>query len=119
MIERLIRTLRALAARVDVPPSGDSAWFIDSDELAREFADALLLASDCPQLRLTDDQRDGLFALDDLLERMTGETSAGPWTPEARRAAPEWQEVRERARAALLGLGHAVNPAETPPPRLT
>ena len=103
MIDRLIRTLQALAAPAGIPPEGSPD---DVDELAREFADALLLASDCPQLRFTGDQRDRLFALDDLLERMSGGENAGLWTPEARRRAPEWEEVRVRARAALLGLGY-------------
>ena len=94
MIERLIHSLQALADAGGTPPPAFA-------ELAREYADALLLASDCPQLELDAEQRDCLFALDALLDRP-------PPTPALR------TEVRAHARAALLTLGHDLEPPRLP-----
>lgn len=97
MIERLIHSLQALAAPADAEGTPPPALA----ELARQYADALLLASDCPQLELDAEQRDRLFALDALLDRP-------PATP------AQWTEVRAHARAALLTLGHTPEPPRLP-----
>src|SRR6187549_1670853 len=81
MIHRLIETLRALATddRRD-----------KSDQLALDFDDAVLLARDCPQLRLTHLQRDALADVKSAID--TARTSA------------EWDHVSQRARMALSAL---------------
>ena len=106
MIARLIDTLRALAAPADVQLARHPDLTAGADAVAADFGDALRLASDCPQLGLDDEQRDALDAVEELLERMSGAEGATPWTEEALRSAPEWEEVRTRARAALLRLEH-------------
>ena len=59
MIERLVETLRALAAPgATTVPHADRA----------DCADALRLELDCPQMALTTEQREALHRLDDLLE---------------------------------------------------
>ena len=63
MIERLVTTLRALAA---LP--GDATATDDVDRLAADCADALRLELDCLQQELTGGQRRTLIALGDALE---------------------------------------------------
>jgi hypothetical protein len=63
MIERLVTTLRALAALpADASATGDVG------RLAADCADALRLELDCPQQELTAQQRRSLIALGDALE---------------------------------------------------
>ena len=59
MITRLLDSVRALA---DAGAAGEPL-----EEAAQEFADAYMLASDCPQVRLSADEADGLRALDEML----------------------------------------------------
>jgi hypothetical protein len=86
MIARLIETLRVLASPA---PTSD---------VAGDFADAFLLVSDCPQIRLTQEQIESLSSLDALLER----ASNGGNLDVAKRA-----EVRAAALHALKTLEHA------------
>jgi len=81
MIHRLIETLRALAA---------ADRLASAEQLVLDFDDALLLVRDCPQLRLTNLQRDALADVEAALN--TARTSA------------EWENVSQRARAALSAL---------------
>lgn len=114
MIERLIRSLRLLAAPAALQRARHPGFVAGPQDAAMDFADALMLAADCPQLQLESTQRDRLFAVDRLLEAMDGPANAGLWTERAVEDAPEWEEVRARAREALLSLGH---PVEPPAPR--
>ena len=59
MIARLLDSVRALAGAT--PADADAA------DLAAEFADAFLLASDCRQLLLSADQMEALGRLDRML----------------------------------------------------
>jgi hypothetical protein len=59
MITRLLDSVRALASA--------DAGGAPLAEAAHEFADAYMLASDCPQVRLSADEADALRALDKLL----------------------------------------------------
>ena len=59
MIARLLDSVRALAEADDAG--------IDSADLAAEFADAFLLASDCRQLLLSAPQMEALGRLDRML----------------------------------------------------
>ena len=105
MIERLVHTLQAFAAPADVQLARVPDFAARADELARDFADALLLASDCPQLRLTAGQRHALESLDAHLDAMSGAAAHGTWTDDAVRSAPEWAAARHLALAALEALG--------------
>ena len=80
------------------------------DELALEYADALLLISDCPQLRLTAEQQQALEVVDEYLEWMSGWEGAALWTDRALLERPEWAAARKLARAALTSLGQSIEP---------
>ena len=88
MIERLVHSLQALAAPADVQLARFPDFVVKADELAHDFADALLLAADCPQLQLEAGQRHALERLDARLARMSGSANARRWTDEAVRSGP-------------------------------
>jgi len=110
MIERLIIALRALAGPVDEQLARFPDFVVKADELALDFADAHLLLAQCQQLELTAAQRDAVAAVDRLLEQMSGREHAALWSEQALREAPEWDEVRYAAKAALAALGYAEGP---------
>ena len=114
MIERLITSLDVLAAPVDVQLrriAGD-VGAVTSDEqqaaaardVALEFADALLLVSDCPQVRLTGAQREVLDKLDAQLETMLRDGGVDVWRPAGLRGRVEWEITRRLATEARLML---------------
>ena len=113
MIERLVHSLQALAAPAAVQLARFPDFAVRADELALDYADAVLLAADCPQLRLERAQRRALDQLDEHLKRMGAVAGAGPWTEDAVRTSPEWEAVRKLARDALAALGAPVD--LTPP----
>ncbi len=113
MIERLVNSLQALAAPAEIQLARFPDFAARADELALDFADALLLVSDCPQVRLTADERHALELLDEHLDAMSGPARAGLWSEASVRAAPEWATTRLLARRALAAL-HASD--ELPPP---
>ena len=85
MIERLVTTLRALAALPQSELGGPAGR-----RLAADCADALRLELDCPQQDLTPAQRASLRSLSDVLE------GGQPAAPDVARAAA--------AACAALGL---------------
>ena len=85
MIERLIVLLRSFA-HGDVPDN-----VAEMRALALDYADALRLVCDCPQIHLDADQRDALERLDAELERLDARTGD----------VAEHAEVRRLARKAL------------------
>ena len=107
MIERVVHALRALAAMPDVPLARDAAPGERLNELALDYADALRLLADCPQVGLSPEQQGLLERLDDVLETMTSGTLASPSTESAPGEADAWPTVRELARAALRALGQS------------
>jgi hypothetical protein len=104
MIERLVHALQALAAPADVQLARVPDFAARSGELALDFADALRLVTDCPQLYLTVPQRDSLERLDAYLERFADSAGADFRTESAVRASTEWVEVRRLAAGALAEL---------------
>ncbi|HEX2165971.1 MAG TPA: hypothetical protein VHG09_01915 [Longimicrobiales bacterium] len=100
MVDRLITSLRALAACDRSQEQSRCA------EVALDFSDALLLVSDCPQVELTPAQRGALQDLDDHLQRMTGDGNAGVQHGDGRPPDMSWTTVRSLAAEALRILGH-------------
>lgn len=88
VIERLVILLRRFAHR-DVPDN-----VAEMRALALDYADALRLVCDCPQIHLDADQRDALERLDARLERLDARTANDA----------EHAEVRRLAREALARL---------------
>lgn len=106
MVDRLITSLRALESCAT-----DSRERSRCVEIALDFADALLLVSDCPQVELTPAQRAALERLDEHLQGMTGhdrtgvQTRARPHEPES-----DWATAGTLATDALRALGHRPTP---------
>lgn len=105
MIDRLLITLRALAASPDEQLERFPDLVAKPDELALDFDDAYRLLQQCQQLELSAAQRDAVAAVDRLLGQLSGPEHGMLWTEAALRRAPEWEQVRGAARAALRVLG--------------
>ena len=88
MIQRLVETLAVLAAPVDQQPQESLGTVIAN------YADALMLVTDCPQIELTHAQRMALERVQEHLGR----------TRLAEDVAAR-EEVRRYASAALIALG--------------
>ena len=104
MIQRLIESLRALAAPADVQCARFPDSVVRADELALDFADAFLLVRDCPQMMLSSHQEDALTDLDLALSAMSGPAHAQLWTEAALREHADWRAIRRLATAALHAL---------------
>jgi hypothetical protein len=100
MVERLILTLRALAASAGDPERSPAGEPILS-RLAPDYADAVLLVTDCPQIELGAVQRAALERVGEALERLDG-ARGGTWI-----TATEREHVRALARQALRTLGES------------
>jgi hypothetical protein len=105
MIERLVHALRILAEPAGVQLARVPDFAARSGELALDFADALRLVTDCPQLYLTTLQRESLEQLDAFLEQRSDGARSSFWSEDAVRTSAEWAEVRRLAAAALVELG--------------
>lgn len=104
MIERLIETVRMLAAPFEVQRRRYPDFPAAVRDLAFDYADAFTLVCDCPQIRLTPNQKRILQDLDDLLLSLH---SANVTHLQSN----DWQEVRAAAARALDALGE---PYEAP-----
>jgi hypothetical protein len=110
MIERLVETLQALAAPAEVQLARHPEIVARSEELALDFADALRLVTDCPQIHLTRAQRESLEQLDAYLEQRGDGARDAFWTEQAIRTSAEWAEVRRLAASALGELDEPRHP---------
>ncbi len=101
MIERLVETLRILAAPADTQLRQYRDRVVGDDALAYDFADAYLLIQSCQQIQLTASQEDALEEVSAALEVMLGAEGVRCWTEEAVRESREWEQVRAAAKRAL------------------
>lgn len=81
-----------------------------ADELALDFDDGLQMVG---HDKFSDEQRTAVQALDEILDRMSGEENASFWTEEALRADPTWDQIRSIAKAVVATFGWELRP---PPP---
>jgi hypothetical protein len=72
-------------------------------EVADDVCQQTLWLLQSTDVKMTDQQRSSLIALDNFIESMSGQHNARLWTDDALRSRPEWEEVRQRARN-ILGL---------------
>lgn len=98
MVDRLITSLRALAACDDRSPHGSRC-----EEIRLDFSDALMLVSDCQQVELTPVQRAALQDLDEHLQEMAGAVTAHAHADDVRTSEVA---VRRLAVDALHALGY-------------
>lgn len=105
MIERLTYALQTLASPAEMQLSRFPELAARAGEIALDYADALRLVTDCPQILLTPEQMHALEQVDEQLDRMTRPDRAPLWTQGAVRGATEWALVRAAAARALEALG--------------
>ena len=117
MIQRLLASLQALAAPVDVRLRRVPDFAVKADELAMDFDDAFMLVRDCPQLELSATQLDALIDVDTALAAMSDRNHPELRTEAALRESPKWQAVRARAQAALVALDAPMEDSGTSPVR--
>jgi hypothetical protein len=103
MIHRLVHALQMLAAPVEEHSSQGAGSVDPMERLAGDYADALMLVTDCPQLRLSAEQHAALERVDDELAVVRARV-AKAHSGVAGRQVVEWQRVRRHARAALMAL---------------
>jgi hypothetical protein len=75
------------------------------DELALNYDDIAAAADtmlDCGEISV--EQRNSVVQLNKFLQAISGEENAHLWTPDARLASLEWEEVRGQAKASLALL---------------
>jgi hypothetical protein len=73
------------------------------DELALELSDGALLSAQLVEARWLPASVSGpLRELDGLLSTMSGPANAALWNPGALASAPEWDDVRSKAKAILF-----------------
>lgn len=118
LTELNLTQLRIALQQATLPAEAQIARLKDwcvADEVALDVSNWIGWAVQCPDAKLTDQQRSGLIELDSLLDRMSGPHNAHLWTDEALRSRPEWVEVRQMACSALTLFGW---PIEASPPEL-
>lgn len=113
MVERLVHALQTLAAPAEDQLTRVPDFVRKANNLALDFADALRLVSDCPQILLEAEQQYALDRLDGYLEARSTPAHMGFWTEAAIRESAEWDTVRRLARDALASLRA---PQELSPP---
>jgi len=101
MIEGLVQTLRILAAPADPRRPLPSQLLENPERTAMDFADALRLATDCPQLELSRSQRSRLERLDQLLDEIG---AAALWQERDIRTEELWRRASALAREAMEEL---------------
>jgi hypothetical protein len=75
--------------------------FDASFEVADDLGNWSQWALHSTDVKLSDEQRTRLIALDTLTQEMSGEHNAELWTDDALRSHPEWEDVRQQARVIL------------------
>lgn len=103
-MERMIEVLKLLASQYTVQKSVLPTFVVVADEIALLFDDELRLARARGLVEAAGPEVGGdLAAIDEALDGM-GATKA-LWTDEGLRDSVEWQQIRDRARQALVRLG--------------
>ncbi|MFZ5833662.1 MAG: hypothetical protein ACOY3P_26550 [Planctomycetota bacterium] len=83
-------------------------------EVADDVYQASLWVLQSEDVKLSDEQRSSLTALDQLTDAMSGPHTAELWTEDALRSRPEWDEVRRRAREILALFGWPLEDTDVP-----
>ncbi len=108
-LKDIFRQLRASISVLALPPERQADWvrvtddeLFEADELALQYE---LWSEMVPQLLdedlLSPEEAAAISELSDQIDAMTGPGKAELWTLQAVKVRPEWQRVRELARAAL------------------
>jgi hypothetical protein len=100
----MIEVLKLIASPYDAQLVALPNFVVLTDEIALLYGDELKLVKAQGLFdRLSPEVREGLAGIDDVLERMSDDTSL--WTNESLRARPEWHGLRAQASQILSLLG--------------
>lgn len=110
-ILRLRRSVQALALPAIQQVTLYPDFVCVADELALAFEEAVRRLGGLERLSFVGSE--AVRAVDEQLERMSGQEHAELWTDEALERSPEWETLRGIAQAALTALGW---PLEIPAP---
>jgi len=110
---RLKHSLQGLAVDAESQLTIHPPTTVQADELALDFDSWFRTCVSNYESELSATQVATLRALDEALDRMSGETNSDLWTPEALRTSTEWEDVRRRAGEALKTFSW---PLAVPPP---
>lgn len=92
----------ALPAEEQIAHLSGRGLLPSADELALDLHDgAVLVPQFVAKGWLTSRDATVITAVDEMLERMSGPENVELWTVDALKQAPEWEEVRRRAREVL------------------
>lgn len=106
-MDRLIEVLKLMACSAGEQKAALPSFVAIADEIALLFGDELRLVEAHGATSALDfETRRQLRMLDGQLEQMSGKPEH--WSNEALESDPEWQRIRESARAILSRLGKAV-----------
>ena len=105
-LERLVQSVRLLAADYETQLRSFPSFVHIPDELALTYNDCFLLVDQIAKAGLLNEhQLARLKELDGALERMSEKESEELWTLDALRKHPEWQDIRFMASELLVLLG--------------
>ena len=112
LLVRLKHSLQALAMPADTQLELFPDFVCKVDELALGFDhwSKCVLGNDRGEL--SEQQKSLLIGLDGALDKMSGRRGQNLWAEDALRTSPEWEAVRDSAKAALASFGWEV---ERPP----
>ena len=112
LLVRLKHSLQALAMPADTQLELFPDFVYKVEELALGFGhwSGCVLGNDRGEL--SERQKSLLMQLDGAFDRMSGRQRQNLWAEDALRTSPEWQVVRDSAKAALASFGWEV---ERPP----
>ncbi|HEY9401658.1 MAG TPA: hypothetical protein VIQ24_03110 [Pyrinomonadaceae bacterium] len=112
LLVRLKHSLQALAMPADTQLELSHDFVCKVEELALDFDHWSRCVLSNNRGELSEEQKSLLRKLDGTFDQLSGGQSQNLWTEDALRNSPEWQTVRDIARAALTSFGWA---AERPP----
>ncbi len=105
-LERLVQSIRLLAADYEIQIRSFPGFVHIPDELALTYNDCFLLANQMAKAGLLNErQLARLKELDEVLEGMSEKESEELWTLDALKKNAEWQDIRFMASELLVLLG--------------
>jgi hypothetical protein len=105
LLVRLKHSLQALAMSADVQLDLFPNFVCKVEELALDFDHWGLCVLDNDEGELSQEQRALLIELNSAFDKMIGVQNQHLWTEDALHNNPEWQGVREIAKATLASFG--------------
>ncbi len=107
---RLVQSLRLLAASFDDQMRVFPEWVVVPDELAETFGEAYEIYLQEDTALISPKAQRLIAGLHSILDMMSGDARARLWTVDALRNAGEWHQIRTLAGDALAELNEPRDP---------